>query len=198
MESWKIELYAPYLAHAGKPGMKWGYTDGRRNGNRMAELVKLNTGMGIRPARPNGARQIITTRPESGDEHDAPNNSGVRVYKNMNARLKSNVPSINDAVTKAKIDRIRNEAEDDRKHRNPDSRPGDPIIKGDKNGVRITGHVQGYKGDVGKKFADRRYAALNSSVKVNGQKYEPRINQEKLSAELRKIIEEINKKEGYK
>lgn len=28
------------LAHAGKPGMKWGYNDGQRNGKRTAEEKK--------------------------------------------------------------------------------------------------------------------------------------------------------------
>lgn len=36
---YRVKRSADYLAHAGKKGMKWGYSDGKKNGKRTAEDV---------------------------------------------------------------------------------------------------------------------------------------------------------------
>lgn len=57
---YRIKRSSDYLAHAGKKGMKWGYTDGKKNGKRTAEDVvnELADSIGYKASYVEEVRQL--------------------------------------------------------------------------------------------------------------------------------------------
>ena len=93
-----------YLAHAGKKGSRWGYTNGKRNGNRTAEGEKPVYGPSGAPYGPNQApvsygprnQRVITRRTESlkneyDTRYDKDGTKNVIVYKGKADQFKDKV-----------------------------------------------------------------------------------------------------------
>lgn len=65
------------LYHAGKPGMKWGYTNGKKNGNRVAKLFR-------------DASEILMDRDTSGrTKADKKHYIGLRTSATLAGRMKA-------------------------------------------------------------------------------------------------------------